>query len=72
MLRLDLLHLDEEGLVLRRPDVGLEHTAAVRKFASGPTRTAGEAPVDREADLPHVLAVDEHRLEPLRDQAPGR
>src|SRR6186713_2164040 len=58
------LDLDEEGLVLGSPDVRLEHRGRqeVRERSDANT---GESPVDREADLPHVLAVDQHRLQSL-------
>src|SRR5438093_7754958 len=56
---LRLLELDEEGLVLRRPGVrvtgGRRQQVGQRPGVAGLAR---KAPVDGEADLPQLLAVD--------------
>src|SRR6187549_716819 len=61
-----LLQLDQERLVLRRPGVGV-HGERGQHVGERPgvVLGAGEAPVDREPDLPDLLAVDLERREPL-------
>src|SRR4029453_7507985 len=59
---LHFLELHQEGLVLGRPGVrvhgrGRQHVGEGSRVAG----VAGEAPMDRETDLPEVLAVDLQR-----------
>src|SRR5215831_819473 len=61
-----LLELDEERFVFRRPSVGV-HRRWRRCVREGAPMLLGtrKAPVKGEPDVPHLLAVDRHRAEPL-------
>src|SRR5262245_6226442 len=65
---LGLLQPHEERLVLGRPGVRVHRRGRqqVRERALV-LRVAREAPMDGEADLPDLLAVDGERLQTLRD-----
>ena len=62
-----LLEVDEERLELRRLDVGVTDERGQRVRAEALARRTGEAPVQRDADDVHGLAVAGHGLQPLGD-----
>src|SRR5256885_364529 len=63
-----LLDLDEEGLVLGRPGVRVHHGGSeLVGERPGMSRGAHKAPVERDPDVPDLLAADLHLVQALRN-----
>src|SRR5207249_3223566 len=76
MRLLSLLELHQEALELGRVRVGVDHgrrqqVHAVERRHACIFRDAAISPVDRDADLVRLLAVDQHRLDALCDHRLG-